>query len=93
MSDSSFDKIAGILTGRFGVPADEISGEATFIGLDLDSLAMIEMLLAVEEEFGVAISDDEVTQDHTIAAIVELFDSRKTTVLCTRRGIQHATSR
>jgi acyl carrier protein len=80
MSDSSLDKIAGILTGRFGVPADEISGEATFIGLDLDSLAMIEMLLAVDEEFGVAISEDEVTPDHTIAAIVELIDSRKTTV-------------
>jgi acyl carrier protein len=80
MNGNSLDKISNLLTGRFGVPADEISGEATFNNLDLDSLTMIEMLLAVEEEFGVVIAEDEVSADNTVAAIVELIDSRKSTV-------------
>ena len=80
MSDNSLDRIINLLTGRFGVPADEISGEATFSNLDLDSLAIVEMLLVIEEEFGVAIAEDEVSVDNTVAVIVELIDRRKSTV-------------
>jgi acyl carrier protein len=78
--DTSLDKIADLLVDRFGVPADEISAEATFTDLDLDSLGLVELLIVVQQEFGVTVSEDEVSPDDTIAVIVELIDSKKALV-------------
>lgn len=78
--DTPFDTIAGLLTTRFGVPANEISADATFSSLDLDSLALVEFLLVVQQDFGITVSEDEVSPDDTIEAVVELITSRKALV-------------
>jgi acyl carrier protein len=75
--DTPFDTIAGLLTARFGVPDDEINNDATFSSLDLDSLALVEFLLVVQQEFGITVAEDEVSPDDTLATVVELIASRK----------------
>lgn len=49
------------------ISIDEIRPNASFVAdLNLDSLAMVEMALAVQERFGVRIADDELLQLDTV---------------------------
>lgn len=54
---------------ELGAPAAEIDSKESLFGGDLamDSFATLEIVTALEEEFGIAVEDDEIT--------VELFDS------------------
>lgn len=53
-----------MLTTKFNVPEEEITPEATMDELDIDSLALAELALALREESGVKIEDHEATKDH-----------------------------
>jgi len=47
-------------------------------GLGLDSLSLIDLLAAVESELGVAMSEDDITDEHfgTVARVLRLIESR-----------------
>ena len=47
-----FEKIAGLLSEQFGVEADSITMDTSFEDLGADSLDIVELTMAVEEEFG-----------------------------------------
>jgi acyl carrier protein len=55
-----------ILTGTFGVPDAEVTPQATFESLGLDSLDVVELTLVVEEELGVKIEDEELEDVRTV---------------------------
>ncbi|HEY8339457.1 MAG TPA: phosphopantetheine-binding protein, partial [Egibacteraceae bacterium] len=59
-----------------GVDESEISPEATFEDLDLDSLDLVEFALAAEEQLGVRISDEEAEQLETLDDTVKLLESK-----------------
>ncbi|MEJ2853182.1 MULTISPECIES: acyl carrier protein [unclassified Saccharothrix] len=71
-----FDRLADLLAARFGVPLAEIRPEARLTELDLDSLALVEFGLAAEKEFGVRISEDDVTTDDTVDDLVRLLTGK-----------------
>ncbi|GAA2839977.1 acyl carrier protein [Crossiella cryophila] len=71
------DQLSTLLTTRFGVPPEEVRGEATFADLDLDSLALVELGLVTEKEFGVRVKDDEVSTSDTLATIAKLIESKR----------------
>lgn len=71
-----YDRVKGLLVDKFGVPEDEISPEATFEDLDLDSLDLVEFALAAEEELGVRISDEEAEELETLKDTVDLLESK-----------------
>lgn len=71
-----YDKVADILAEKFGVPPDDISPEATFEDMDLDSLDLVEFALAAEEELGVRISDEEAEDLKTLNDTVSLLESK-----------------
>ncbi|CAN5269913.1 acyl carrier protein [soil metagenome] len=71
-----YDKVADILAEKFGVPTDDISPEATFEDMDLDSLDLVEFALAAEEELGVRISDEEAEDLKTLNDTVSLLESK-----------------
>ena len=73
---STFDRVSTLLTERLGVAAGDVSPDATFDELDLDSLDLVEFALAAEEEFGVRIADDEAEDLRTVADAVALLDSK-----------------
>jgi acyl carrier protein len=62
-----------IITG-FGIPEQQISPDATFDDLEFDSLALVELALTVQEEFGVTIEDGALVSSDTLARAAELID-------------------
>lgn len=75
-----YDRVADLLADKFGVPKDDISPEATFEDLDLDSLDLVEFAMAAEEELGVRISDEEAEDLDTLQDTVNLLQSKGATV-------------
>ena len=54
------DKVKAIVVEQLGVSADEVKPEASFVeDLGADSLDLTELIMAMEEEFGIEIDDDD----------------------------------
>ena len=54
-----------------GVPAEEVTPEKSFVDdLDIDSLSMVEIAVAAQDEFGVDIPDDELKNLTTVQDVV-----------------------
>ncbi len=55
-----FDKVKDIIVEQLGVEEDEVTLESSFVeDLGADSLDIVELIMALEEEFGLEIPDDE----------------------------------
>ena len=60
-----------IVTEITGIPADSVQSDKSFTDdLDIDSLSMVEVVMAAEEKFGVKIPDDEVKNLKTVGDAV-----------------------
>ena len=54
------EKVKSIIVEQLGVEADEVTSEASFIeDLGADSLDIVELVMAFEEEFGIEIPDED----------------------------------
>jgi len=72
MSDQVFDKVKGIIVEMLGVDPAKVTPDAKFReDLGADSLDLVELIMAFEEEFGEAISDEDAQQIRTVAQAVE----------------------
>ena len=71
-----FEKIKEILAGQLDVDAEEMALD-TKIADDLgaDSLDVVELLMAIEDEFDVEIPDDEIEKLKTIGDVVEYIQN------------------
>jgi acyl carrier protein len=69
--------LASVLEEVAGTPADQVVPEATFDkDLDIDSLTMVEVVVACEERFGVRIPDEALEQLRTVGdAITYIADA------------------
>jgi acyl carrier protein len=76
MESTHYETVERILVDTFGVSEDQVGPDATFESLDLDSLDVVELTLAVEEETGVAIEDEELEGVRTVADAVKLIDEK-----------------
>src|SRR5438874_12452489 len=69
------ERVKSIIVEQLGVDADEVTAEASFVeDLGADSLDTVELIMAFEEEFGVAISDDEAEKIRTVSDAGEYID-------------------
>ena len=68
--------LAAIVEEIAGVPAADVQLDKEFIAdLDVDSLSMVEIVVAAEEKFGVRIPDDQVKNLRTVGDAVDYIDS------------------
>jgi acyl carrier protein len=68
--------LAAIVEEVAGVPAADVQADKEFVGdLDVDSLSMVEIVVAAEEKFGVRIPDDQVKNLKTVGDAVDFIDS------------------
>jgi acyl carrier protein len=67
--------IIGVLP-QFGVEPSEISRDATFEDLDVDSLDLAELSQIIEDEYGVALKGDDVGKIKTVGDAIDLVVSR-----------------
>ncbi len=73
-----FEKVKELVAEQLGISPDEIKKESNIVeDLGADSLDVIEMLMTLEEEYGITIPDDKINQVKTIGEIVELIESLK----------------
>ncbi|HEX6521513.1 MAG TPA: acyl carrier protein [Streptosporangiaceae bacterium] len=70
-----FETIKRILAEKFQVEADEIVAGAVLENLGVDSLDLVELSLVLESEFGLSISEDEITAAKTVEDIFDLVNS------------------
>jgi len=71
------DKVKRILAERLEVDPSEIRPDAEFINdLGADSLDIVELLMSLEDEFDIEISDDEAEQIMTVKDAVEFITKR-----------------
>jgi acyl carrier protein len=79
MPTSEADIIAGlgeIVNEIVGIPAEDVQADKAFIDdLDIDSLSMVEIIVAAEERFGVKIPDDEVKKLKSVGDAVNFISS------------------
>ncbi|MBR5439703.1 MAG: acyl carrier protein [Clostridia bacterium] len=72
---SNFEKVKNLLVENLGVAEEKITLESEIIkDLGADSLDLVEMLLAMEENFGITISDDETENIKTVKDIVDIIE-------------------
>lgn len=71
MSDDILTGLADILNEVAGVSPDAVTPDKSFTDdLDVDSLSMVEVVVAAEERFGVRIPDDDVKELRTVGDAV-----------------------
>jgi len=72
--DEIYEKIRDIIVEQLGVEADEVTMDASFRDdLEADSLDLVELIMAFEEEFGGEISDEEAQQLNTVGDVVQFL--------------------
>ena len=68
-------ELADIVNEVTGVPVDSVQLDKSFSDdLDIDSLSMVEVVVACEEKFGVSIPDDEVKNLKTVGDAVSFIE-------------------
>jgi acyl carrier protein len=77
MATETEEKVKEIVVEQLGVSADEVVLEASFIDdLGADSLDIVELVMAIEEEYGIEIPDDDAEKIQTIGDAVRYIDER-----------------
>jgi len=79
MSTSTIEvKVKSIIADQLGVGEDEIKPESSFIeDLGADSLDIVELVMAMEEEFEVEIPDEEAENIKTVGDAVNYITTHK----------------
>ena len=67
----SFKKISEIVAEKLNIEADTIKRETTFGDLDADSLDVVEVIMALEDEFGIEIPDEVAEKFKNIGDVVD----------------------
>jgi len=72
---ADFEKVRGIIVEQLGVDEAEVVPEAHFIDdLGADSLDTVELVMALEEEFGIEISDEDAEKIQTVSDVLKYID-------------------
>ncbi len=70
-------KVIDIIVDKLGVERAEVTPEAVFVDdLGADSLDLVELIMAMEEEFGFEIADEEAEKLRTVKDVVNFIKTR-----------------
>jgi acyl carrier protein len=70
------EKVKHIIVEQLGVDEEEVKPEATFVDdLGADSLDVVELVMALEEEFGIEISDEDAEKLVSVQQAVSYIES------------------
>jgi acyl carrier protein len=70
------NRLAELLASRFGLTGEDLDLDATFDQLEIDSISLVELAVISEDEFGVMLSEDDFTKEHTIRTAADLLASK-----------------
>ncbi|MDD2233448.1 MAG: acyl carrier protein [Desulfitobacteriaceae bacterium] len=72
-----FDKVKSIVVDQLGVDEADVKLETTFEELNADSLDIVELIMALEEEFELDIPDEEAEKIRTVGDAVNYIKENK----------------
>ncbi|MBR0144486.1 MAG: acyl carrier protein [Clostridia bacterium] len=72
-----FEKVKALLCDNLGIDENDVTMDANLIDdLNIDSLDVVELIMAVEEEFGIEIPDEDVEKVTTVGNMVDYIASK-----------------
>ncbi|MCI5970249.1 MAG: acyl carrier protein [Oscillospiraceae bacterium] len=72
-----FDRIKTIIVDQLGIDENKITPEASFIDdLGADSLDMVELIMAIEEEFEIEVPEEEAENITTVSDAMNYISSK-----------------
>ena len=72
------EKVKTIIIEQLGVEEDEVTNEASFVdNLGADSLDIVELVMALEEEFELEIPDEDAEQIRTVGEAIAYIQNRQ----------------
>ena len=73
----TFDRIKNLIVKELSVDESKVKMDSKLVeDLGVDSLDTVELLMSLEDEFGIQIPDEEAMQLTTVESIVNLVDSK-----------------
>jgi acyl carrier protein len=70
-----FEKVKDLIVDQLGVDASKVTPEASFVeDLGADSIDIVELIMALEEEFGITISDEDAQKIRTVGDAVKYIE-------------------
>jgi acyl carrier protein len=74
--EEALDRVRGILVEQLGVDEDQVVETASFQGdLDADSLDLVELIMELEDQFDMKISDEDAQKIETVGQAVDYVTS------------------
>lgn len=80
MADKPLDqRVKDIIVEQLGVKPEQVTPEAKFIeDLGADSLDTVELVMALEEEFGVEVPDEQAEKLHSVGDVLKYIEEAQT---------------
>lgn len=70
-----FEKVCKMLADQLGIPAESIRPEQEVVkDLGADSLDVVELMMALEDDYGITLPEEEVENVKTVQDIVDMMD-------------------
>jgi acyl carrier protein len=75
MAVSTYDRLRKIVAEQLSVDESEVTPQASFVDdLNADSLDLVELIMSLEEEFGMEIPDEDAERIRTVQEAVDYVD-------------------
>jgi acyl carrier protein len=77
MNQEIFERVQKVIVEQLGVDESAVTPEASFVDdFNADSLDLVELVMAFEQEFDVSISEEEAVRVRTVADAVRLLSEK-----------------
>jgi acyl carrier protein len=75
---TTFERLKKIIVEQLGVDEEEVTVQASFVeDLNADSLDLVELIMSLEEEFGMEISDEDAEKIQKVSDAVEFIEEHQ----------------
>ena len=75
---TTFDRLKKLIVEQLGVDEEEVTPTASFVeDLNADSLDLVELIMSLEEEFGMEISDEDAEKIQKVSDAVEYIEEHQ----------------